>query len=234
MISMRKALATSVGRKFVMALSGLALIGFLVVHLSGNLALLAPSGDKFNKYAHLLQSFGLLLQVASWGLFAMFVIHILNGIGLTWKNKTARPARYAKSASKGGPSKSNLGSRNMIVSGLVLAVFWIKHLIQFKWGPGIEKGYVTTIDGVQMRDLYKLVSEEFHEPFEVGFYTVVMLFLGFHLRHAFWSAFQSIGAMKSKWSPILYGIGVALAVALTIGFILLPSWIYFDLGRMFQ
>ncbi len=217
-----------------MALTGLAIVGFTITHLLGNLTLLSPNPESFNAYAYGLTKLGPLLAIAQWGLFAFFVVHIVSAVLVTKRNKGARSQGYAKTVSKGGPSRSNVSSRNMIVSGLILGAFWIWHQIHFKWGPSEADGYTTTLDGVPVRDLYRLVYEEFQKPWVVGIYVFVMLFLGMHLRHGFWSAFQSLGAMNPKLSPLVTALGYLLAILLSVGFLFLPLWIYFDLGSMLR
>jgi succinate dehydrogenase / fumarate reductase cytochrome b subunit len=100
----------------------------------------------------------------------------------------------------------------------------------FKYGPNVASGYVQELDGVPMRDLHRLVVETFQRPWVVISYSVVMLLLALHLRHGFWSAFQSLGAMKPGLTPLTYGIGLLLAVVLGLGFLTLPVWIYFHGG----
>jgi len=227
MLTLKKAIQSSVGQKFIMALSGLALVGFIIVHLLGNLTLFAPDSTPFNAYVQKLYSMGPLLLVAEGGLVFLFVLHMVTAIRITIKNKAARPEKYAVQQSKKGPSKSNLASRNMIISGLILLVFLVIHIADFRLGPGVNEGYVTTINGQQTRDLHRLVVEEFKEPGEVVFYVAVMLFLGMHLRHGFWSAFQSLGALNPRLEKPIYAAGLGLALLLAAGFLLIPLWLYF-------
>lgn len=215
-----------------MAISGLGLVGFVVVHLLGNLTLLSPNPQVFNAYAHSLEKWGPLLTVAEVGLFLIFALHIFTAIQVTLRSKAARPVAYQAQQSKRGPSKSTVGSRNMIVSGLILFGFLILHLWQFRLGPGKAEGYVASIANEEVRDLHRLVSEAFHQPFYAGLYVAVMIFLGVHLRHGFWSAFQSLGLAFPKYTKCIYGLGLLVALALAGGFLLIPAWMYFDLGAV--
>ena len=122
---------------------------------------------------------------------------------------------------------SNVASRKMAISGSILLVFLIVHLKQFTFGPGAEAGYETQLNGVAVRDLHRLVVEVFTNPMWVTFYVGAMLFLGLHLRHAFWSAFQSLGLMFPRISKPVHCIGWFLAIALSAGFLFIPVWIFF-------
>ena len=113
-----------------------------------------------------------------------------------------------------------------IVPCVIIPVFTlcdkIIFIITFKYGPY----YTTTVDGVEMRDLYRLVREVFQNPLYVGWYVFAMILLGSHLRHGFWSAFQSLAFYHPKYTPIIYVTGVTLAAVLATGYVAIPVWIY--------
>jgi len=221
-------LFSSVAKKFGMALSGLLLVGFLVTHLSGNLLLYSTDGSLFNTYAEKLASFGYLLYAAEAGLVFLFLFHAVTGIRLAFLKRSAKPNRYAVNQSKGGPSKWGFAANNMAITGALLLIFLILHVKHFKYGPGITEGYVTELGGgVQARDLHRYVVEEFKEPKEVFLYTAAMIFLGFHLRHGIWSGLQSLGLTKETNSKAIYIIGGILGLILAIGFLSIPTYIYF-------
>jgi succinate dehydrogenase / fumarate reductase cytochrome b subunit len=94
----------------------------------------------------------------------------------------------------------------------------------------MAEGYTTTIDGEEVRDLYRLVIEEFQKPWYTLFYVVCMFLIGFHLRHGFWSAFQSLGVHHPKWSSHIYTLGLLVAVILGLGFIGIPVWVFLQGG----
>lgn len=227
MLTVKKALQSSVGKKFIMGLSGLALVGFILMHLLGNSTLYLKDSTLFNAYVHKLYSFGNFLLVAEFGLVALFLVHIFAAFRVTFSNKAARPEKYDLQKSKKGPSKNNITSRNMIVSGVILLGFLIFHIYQFRFGPGMEQGYVTEVNGEPSRDLFKLVVEQFQNPLIVAIYVGVMLFLGMHLRHGFWSAFQSLGAMNPRLTKPIYCLGLLIALVFAAGFLFIPIWIYF-------
>jgi succinate dehydrogenase / fumarate reductase cytochrome b subunit len=217
---------SSLGKKILMGLSGLALFAFIAVHLSENLVLILGTRTLYNRWTHTLESLGVLLYLIELGLVAVFVLHIVSGIAVWLDKRRARPTAYVKVADAGGPSRKTLSSTSMIVTGAVLLGFMIIHVATFKYGPNVAEGYVQVVDGVEMRDMYRLVVETFSQGGWVAFYVAVMVFLGFHLRHGFWSAFQSLGAMNPRLTPVAYGLGVLLAITIGLGFIVLPVWIY--------
>jgi succinate dehydrogenase / fumarate reductase cytochrome b subunit len=229
MIPLSKALSSTVGKKVILGLTGLALIVFVIIHLLGNLSLYRADGTTFNLYAHTLDSYGILLTFAEVGLLLTFLVHIVFALMVTQRNRAARPIAYQATSSKGGKSLSNISSRNMIITGLVLLAFLALHVWQFRFGSGKSTGYVTEIKGVEVEDLHRLVHETFTNPLFVTIYVGAMLFLGLHLRHGFWSAFQSLGAMNTRLTKPVYALGVALAVLLAAGFLFIPIWIYFDI-----
>jgi succinate dehydrogenase / fumarate reductase cytochrome b subunit len=220
-------LRSSVGKKFIMAVTGLGLVIFVIGHLSENLVLLFGDREDYNRWTHLLESLGPLLWVIELGLVAFFFFHALSGVQVYLGKRKARPDTYAKSEPAGGPSLKSWSSVSMILTGVVLAVFVVWHVAAFKYGPSLAEGYVHELDGVPMRDLHRLVVETFQRPLPVVAYSVVMLLLALHLRHGFWSAFQSLGAMRPGLTPLFYGLGLLVALVVGLGFVTLPVWIFF-------
>jgi len=229
---MRTVAWSSVGKKFIMAVTGLGLFAFVVIHLLENLTLLIGNRTAYNKWTHLLEQFGWALKLIEIGLVLFFLIHIISGVSVWLDKRRARPAPYDKVANAGGPSRKTISSTTMIITGVVLAVFIIIHVKTFKYGPGVAEGYVQNVDGVAMRDMYRLVIETFHKIGYVVWYVGALVFMGFHLRHGFWSAFQSLGALNPRFSPAVYALGVLLAVVLALGFIILPIWIFVTGGSI--
>lgn len=215
---------STVGKKVIMGLSGLLLIGYLIIHLTANLLVFVPDGgNTLNLYAHALHKTGPFLTVARIILAALFVFHIVSGIRVFIQNRRARSVRYAVTASKGGPSKMSMASRWMAITGFVLLVFVPTHVYMFTMGPYYE----TVINGESMRNLYLLVIERFNDPTVAFSYAAVMLLLSLHLAHGFWSALQSLGVMSPRWIPVFYSIGVVLSILLAGGFFILPLYVYF-------
>lgn len=213
---------STVGQKFLIALTGLGLCGYVTFHLLANLQLILTDSTSYNRFAHSLVQFGWLLIVAELGLAAVFLFHIYTGIAITLKNRAARPIGYKKVASAGMPSKKSIGSATMIWAGLVLLAFLIMHLVQFKF----THGETILIEGKSVRNLYGVVANVFQNEWLVLVYVVALGFLGFHLSHGFWSAFQSLGVNQARFTNGLYRIGFVFAIFISVGFIIIPIWIY--------
>lgn len=222
-------LSSSVFKKFGMGLTGLLLVGFLVTHLLGNLLLYSKDATLFNGYADKLDALGPLLYLAEVGLAAFFLYHAFTGIRLALLKRKASPEKYVVSKSKGGGSKWGLSSNNMMITGSVLLVFLVLHIIHMKFGPGLEDGYSAslTANGPPVRDLHRLAMEEFKRPVIVVLYSVVMILLGLHLRHGIWSGFQSLGLTRDSNTKMIYLVGGALGILLAVGFLTIPAYIYF-------
>jgi succinate dehydrogenase / fumarate reductase cytochrome b subunit len=228
MASLSSSLASSVGRKILMSLTGVVLFGFVVGHLVGNLQLLSGDADIFNRYGHFLVSLGGLLVLVELFLIACLAIHVVTALQIAWGKRKARPQAYASVKPAGGKSRKSLGSSTMVYTGLLILVFIVIHVRTFKYGPAEAEGYVTPIDGVEVRDLHRLVVEKFQQIEWVVGYVAAMILLGVHLSHAFWSAFQSLGFYHERYTPVLYSAGRALAVLISLGFLIIPIWIYFS------
>jgi succinate dehydrogenase / fumarate reductase cytochrome b subunit len=216
-----QAFSTSVGTKILIALTGLALVGFLVFQLAGNF-LVFWGPDSYNEHAHSLISNPLIVP-AELGLAAIFLLHVFKTLTNFAGNRAARPRKYERQVQAGGASRKTLGSTTMIVSGLVTLGFVILHLATFKYGPY----YPGSLPGE--RDLYRLMVEVFHHPGYVVFYLICMVVIGLHLRHGISSACQSLGLMPGSWTGRVLRAGMVLAVLVAGGFLVIPIWIYFFL-----
>ena len=216
-------LRSSIGKKLLNGLTGVLLLLFIVAHLAGNLTIFVGK-DALNAYAATTHSLGALLIVIELGLAALFLAHAVSAISVWRDNRAARDTRYVVSKSKGAASKQTIASRTMIVTGLVLLAFLILHLWQFRFGPDNR----TALPGHSgdVWDLHRIVVDTFKNPIWTGVYVAVMILLGFHLRHGFWSAFQSIGALNPKLRPLAFSAGVIFAIVIAVGFLLLPIFVY--------
>ncbi|MFH1118850.1 MAG: succinate dehydrogenase cytochrome b subunit [Bacteroidota bacterium] len=213
---------SSVTKKVIMALAGLFLISFLIVHLSINLLLLFDSsGESFNLAAHFMAT-NPVIQVMQIVLFGGFILHIIVGVILQIQNWLARPTRYKVE----GFSHTSFFSKFMIHTGAVILAFLVIHLFNFFFKAKFGEMPEVRIDGTMLEDMGKLVIEKFKEFPYVIMYVVWLLFLGFHLDHAFHSALQSLGLNHSKYTPLAFGISRALAILIAGGFILIPVVIY--------
>ncbi len=220
MIGSHNYFTSSIGKKQIMALTGFGLVGFTLSHLLGNLLIfLGP--DAFNFYAYKLTS-NPLIYVAEVGLLGMFLLHICLAVILKLQNMAARPhGYYVKNRTGRGET---IASATMPYTGLILLVFIIIHLLNFKFGSN----YPTTVDGVQMRDLYRTVVEYFANPLYVVWYVFAMLALGLHTSHGFQSMFQSWGINHSKYTPIIQAASLAYGVVVAFGFSALAIFCHFQ------
>ena len=223
-----KLLWSSVGKKLLTGITGLALCGFVAAHLTGNLLLLIDNPDPYNEYAHFLQTVGhgKVLYLMELGLIIFFLTHIITGISIASNKLKARPISYEKVSDAGGNSQKTISSLSMAFTGLLLLVFVVLHIKHFKFGPGMVEGYQTTLHGETVRDLYKLVVTEFGKWYIVVLYIGIMLMLGLHLRHGFWSAFQSLGVRFPKFELAIHQIGLLFSILMSFGFLAVPLIIF--------
>lgn len=225
MPSILQALESQVGRKILTGVTGVGLILFIIGHLLGNLSLFGD-GQAFNEYTLALESLGWILYLIEAILVVGFLLHAYLGISIWLKRRKNRPEGYEKYQSKGGPSHMSWASKSMAFTGIVLLVFIVIHINTFKFGATDT----VMIDGEQARDLKELVVQTFQNPIYAFGYTFVMILLGFHLKHGFWSAFTSLTMKHKKFSGIIYTVGVIFAILMAIGFIFIPLYIYFTGG----
>ena len=225
-------LGSPVGRKLLTGVTGIALALFVLVHMLGNLGYYSTDPDAYNKYSDfLLHGVGPVIYVIEIVLLVAFLLHAYLGVKIWMGKRAARGRDYETYKSAGKPSLQTFSSRTMIITGIVLLVFTVIHLLSFKFGPGVTEGYISTLDdGTQIRDLKRLVTDRFQSPVYAFGYTAVMLLLGFHLRHGFWSMLQSLGAMNPRLTPVIYTIGTIFAILVAVGFLALPLYIYFTGG----
>ncbi|WP_158859144.1 succinate dehydrogenase cytochrome b subunit [Lunatibacter salilacus] len=218
-----KTLNSTLGRKLLMALTGLFLILFLVVHLAGNLQLLAgDGGEAFNIYAQGMAVNPLIRGVSIIN-FILILVHIVYAILLTQHNKKARPIEYAVT----NPSaNSSWASRNMGILGTVILIFLLVHLRGFWYRLKFGSPDKVNIDGVEYDNAFIIVEEAFKNPFYAGFYVLSMVFLAFHLYHGFGSAFQTIGLNHKKYSPLIKKVGIGFAILVPALFALIPIVLY--------
>lgn len=220
---------SSIGKKQVMAVTGLSLTLFLLVHMLGNL-LIYVSSDAFNMYSYKLTS-NPLIYVAEAGLVALFLSHIGLAIRLTLENKKARPVGYYMKQKTG--RGTTFASQTMPYTGLIGLVFVIIHIINFKLatitGNGIE---MVTVEGIEMINLYKLVIEHFQSPLAILIYLLGVSAFGIHISHGIGSAFQTLGLRHPKYTPIIEKTSIALAVLITAGFSSVPVWAYITGGQV--
>ena len=216
MIWLTKTLFSSVGKKILMALTGLFLILFLVEHLVGNFLLFAgDGGESFNAYSEYMQH-NVLIRTVEILLFLAIILHVLDALRLTKENRKARPSRYIVNQPA---ENSTWFSRNMGMSGSIVFVFLVLHLRTFFVGVRLLGDF----EG----DMYAGVVNAFSHAWYAGFYVAAMVLLCFHLMHGFSSAFQTLGLNHKKYTPFIIGLGVGFSVLVSAGFASMPVYFYF-------
>jgi succinate dehydrogenase / fumarate reductase cytochrome b subunit len=200
---------STIGKKVVMAVTGIGLVLFTLTHMLGNLQVFLGA-QAFNDYAHKLQSLGPLLWVARIGLLVMAIAHIVSAVQLTARARAARPQGYAKRESQ----ISTLASRTMRIGGIVLATFIIFHIQHFTVGnlhPAFAKGQA-----------YGNVVIGFESKVVAVFYIVAMTFLGLHLFHGVWAGVRTLGLAKPTPMPMERKLALGVAILVWAGFIAVP------------
>ena len=215
----RTLFSSTVGTKLLIGLTGLALFAYLILHLVGN-ALVFAGPEVFNAYSHLLISNPLIVPIEI-GLALIFLLHIYKATTNYLKNQAARPVGYAVKENAGHTSRKSVASSTMIVSGLVLLLFVVIHVKQFRFGT-----FYQMADAADVRDLYRTEIEVFSNPLWVAFYVLATVLAGFHLRHGIASGFQSIGFDHPNYTRRLTTWGIVLAVIIGGGLAFIPVWLY--------
>lgn len=215
---MSKFLTASIGRKFLMSITGLFLVTFIAVHLGINLLLIFDdSGELFNEGAHFMAT-NPLIKIMEPLLGLGFLIHIIWSFFLEYQNWSARPVKYKKQNLSGS---STWASRNMLVLGALVLVFLILHIIDFFW---VIKFSPEEIEHLPKGE-YDLVAGLFKESVVACIlYIIGGILLGMHLTHGFWSAFQTLGLNNKNWLNRWKTIGVVYAVVVAVGFSIIPLY----------
>ena len=216
-------IGTSIGKKVSMALTGLFLCTFLVVHLVGNVALLSDDGGlAFNAYTDFMRS-NMLIRIMEIGLLVGFLGHIAFGYMVSFQNKGARPKGYSNLSSQ---AANGWFARTMKWTGTLILIFLVIHLKSFWFEFGFGDPQVTQYGDTAYKDMYMIVKSAFSNWWYVLFYVVTMLFMAFHLNHGVQSGFRSLGLSDTKYRKILSSLGTVFAFVMGIGFALIPILMY--------
>lgn len=217
---------SSVGKKWVMALTGLFLIVFLIVHAGINACIWANDGGvMFNKAAHFMGS-TVVIRIAEIGLFLGIFLHIIQGYMLEMQNRSKRKLGYAVPMGNKG---SKWYSRSMALLGTILLMFFILHWWHF-WVPARFIGHPelteTTIGNVEMHDMYNLMQYTFQQAWVVIVYVLACISLCWHLVHGFQSAFRTVGVSNSKYLTTITNVGIGYAIIISLAFAMMPVSMY--------
>lgn len=200
---------SSIGKKLLMAITGLGFLGFITTHLAGNLTFYLGK-DAFLAYVHYLHGFEPLIVFVETMLLILAVIHVSAGFLLFFQNRKARPGRYAVNKSGGGRT---IGSATMPYTGFLILLFVILHLKQFH--------FVDTTN----QTVYDIATSTLTTPLFATIYMAAVVLVAIHIRHGFWSLFQTIGWNHEKYMPIIRTVGILFAIAVALGFGFIPVYI---------
>lgn len=220
-------LTSSLGKKLIMSLTGLFLIVFLIVHLAGNLQLLAPDdGQAFNQYAKFMTT-NPVIKTVSYLLYAFILIHAVQGMLLWRQNRVARGSQpYTLHIVRGAAGHPARIASRMGWIGVVIFVFLLIHLYQFWLQMKLDALSYVVYEGTGVRDLFVPVKEVFTDLGFVIFYVVSMYVIAVHLWHGFESSFQTLGLNHRKYTPLIRWLGRAYAILIPLGFALIPVLFY--------
>jgi succinate dehydrogenase / fumarate reductase, cytochrome b subunit len=224
---------SSVGKKFVMALSGLFLISFLIIHVGINACIYADilddndNGEIFNIAAHFMGAY-YVIRIIEVGLFVGFFIHIIQGYVLAGKNQAKRSVGYKVSM---GSKGSRWYSKSMGLLGTLILLFLVVHISHF-WIPSRITGGLEPIryggDPVEYHNLYARMYSTFQTGWIVILYVIGCISLAWHLLHGFQSAFRTLGVSNNKWMALAKGSGVAFSILVPLLFAFMPISMYFS------
>lgn len=222
--------SSSLGKKYVMAVTGLVMFLFVIGHLAGNLQIFLGA-EAINRYGHFLQSNPEIVWPARLILLLMLVLHIWSAAKLSAENKAARPIAYGAWQ----PVGSTYASRTMLMSGLIVFVFIVYHLlhftVQWQYINGTGKNFVEFVDPEKRHDIFKMMVVGFHSLWVSGFYILGMALLCLHLSHGASSMFQSIGWKSPVYGPFLDKAARWLALVIFLGYTSIPVAIFLGYGK---
>jgi succinate dehydrogenase / fumarate reductase, cytochrome b subunit len=222
---MSKFFTASIGRKFLMGITGLFLMLFIIVHLTINLLLIFDdTGDLFNKGAHFMAT-NPAVKVMEPLLGIGFLIHIIWSFLISWENWKARPVKYNKQDLS---VASSWASRNMLILGSLVLVFLVIHIINFYWKIKVTGSPLlaeTNVGGEMIENTYNLVSSLFIGSWLYSMlYVMGGLLLGLHVMHGFWSSFQTLGLNNTIWMSRLQLAAKIYAIIIAVGFSVIPLY----------
>ena len=210
---------SSIGKKWVVALTGLVLVGYVFGHLAGNLQIFLPP-ERINGYAAFLHSLGALLWVIRGFLIGCFVLHIVTTVRLVIENRAARPVGYRKS----GRVQSRIAARTMRLSGLVVLGFVVFHLLHFT-ARTTDARFKTVEQGGLLRgeyDVHTMVILAFQNPWLSGFYLLSVFLVCLHLSHGLGSLLQTLGLSSKGLAERIQFWGTVIAWMVFAGYASIP------------
>jgi len=219
-------LRTSIGRKLVVAITGILLLGFLVAHLAGNLQIFLGR-DAINGYGVKLHSLGPLLWILRVGLIVTALAHVVLTVQIAAENRVARPVRYRQ----GGRVQTTLPARSMTLTGLMVLAFVLFHLAHFTWRL-THPEYSRLLDPEGRLDVYSMMVLGFQQRPIAATYMLAMLLLGLHLIHGLNSIWQTFGFNHPRWNGLLLAAGPLLGTLITGGYMAIPAAVLAGIIRL--
>ena len=219
LLRFRRFFSSSVGTKLLIGITGLLLFAYLILHLAGN-AMVFAGPETFNRYSHTLISNPLIVPIEI-ALLLIFLLHIYKAARMFLANTAARPQPYRMKAGAGHTSRKSFASSTMIATGLLVLLFVIVHVKQFKFGT-----FYLAAGDEAVRDLYRTEIEIFQHPLWVAFYVLGTILVGLHLRHGIASGFQSLGLDHPLYTKRLTTWSVVLAIVIAGGLGVIPILVY--------
>jgi succinate dehydrogenase / fumarate reductase, cytochrome b subunit len=211
---------SSITKKVFMGLAGLFLALFLCVHLVINLMMLAGDNGEMFGVAVGFMTTNILIKIFEIVLFGGFLIHMIIGLIVTFKNWASRPVRYFKS----NRSETSLFSKYMFHTGVIVAIFLGLHFMSFYF---VKLGLVNPPAGVEPHDFYNMAILLFQNKVYSIIYLIFFVFLGFHLNHSIQSAFQTLGMNHNKYNTTIKIVSAAYAIIISVGFAVIPIFFMF-------
>lgn len=203
--------SSSVGKKQIMAVTGLGFCSFLAVHLVGNLTLYGGR-DFFLSYIDHLHAFGYLVTAAEFGLIFFALVHILIGLLQFYGNYTARPVKYAMKKNAGGRT---IGSATAPYTGILILIFILIHLLTFRF---VDKTSITD---------FEILTQKLTNPAWALFYFAAVVIVAIHVSHGFWSGFQTLGLNHPRYMPLIRKVGLLFSIVVGAGFASIPVFVLF-------
>jgi len=219
---------STIGKKAIMAVTGLLLVGFVIGHMAGNLQVFLGAA-KMNAYASFLKSLGEFLWLARLILLGALVLHVLMAWQLTQLKRRARPVDYAHR----DPQVSTVASRTMRWGGVLLLVFIVFHILPFTTGTLFPPASTpdATYPAWSHTDVYGNIISAFRTPWVVAVYVVAMLFLMLHLFHGAWSSVRTLGLSRPSNHPLHRRVATVIALVVWLGFSIIPVAVFLGVIR---
>jgi succinate dehydrogenase / fumarate reductase cytochrome b subunit len=217
-----KFIASTVGRKLLMAITGVMLLCFIIIHVLGNSTIYFGWLNAYAEHLHALPPLVWAFRIV---MLLLFAVHVYFGILLSLENSAARPQAYAVKKDR----RATFAGKNMIWTGVVVAAFLVYHLLHFTLhvtNPAISAGVGGNVDALGRPDVLKMVVLSFQQAGIAAVYIIAMIALALHLSHGALSFFQTLGMNSDKTIEVFEKIGVTVAVILFIGYASIPIAVY--------